>query len=198
MTNLTVVCVNVNDYLGKGQEYVDKLHAMVKRNLNQPFQFKCITDSPMKGWWAKVGLFRPGQFQGRVMYIDLDSVITGSLDQLVEHKGIIDMYGAHWGKNRHEYNSSVMVWDAGEHEEIFNEYSTTVPTCFIGDQDWMTYLGGWDGFPNQNDSILSYKWFCEDIAPKYPEPTDCKIWCFHGKPKPHEIDFGWVPEYWKL
>lgn len=207
MEKLTVACVNINNYLNRGQEYVDKLYAMVKRNLNQRFDFHCINENNSTGWWAnmnhgwwaKVDLFEPGKFSGRVLYIDLDSVITGPLDQLVEHKGIIDMQ--YWDGKFPEYNSSVMVWDAGEHEEIFTKYTSDIPKWtvvgskmfknFEGDQEWIQYISTWNTFPP--GMVQSYKFNCTEILQK-----ECKICTFHGHPKPHEVTTGWVPEYWQL
>lgn len=197
---LTIACVNVNNYQGYGKEYVRKLHAMVKKNLHQPFSFECIKESDKISWWAKIDLFKPGRFSGRILYIDLDSVITGSLDELVEHKGIIDFRD--WAKivindpfppklvpNVVNCLSGVMLWDAGEHEEIYTKYSVDVPKQFKGDQDWMQYLGGWKAIPP--GMVFYYRKHCVDFIPK-----DCRICCMGGYPKPHEIYTGWVPEYW--
>lgn len=41
---INVVCVNVQNYLGRGQEYVRKLAAGVHRHLSGPYRFICVTD----------------------------------------------------------------------------------------------------------------------------------------------------------
>ena len=91
-------------------KYVINLRNMVARHLTIPYEFVCISDrddvpegirkipTPVpselcqgkdqgghsKGWWAKVGIYKPGLFGDakRVMYIDLDVVIIGSLDKI--------------------------------------------------------------------------------------------------------------------
>lgn len=185
---LTVACVNVEDYLGRGNEYVEKLRAMVSRNLTQPHRFECLTESDKPGWWAKVDLFEPGRFDGRVLYLDLDTVIVGPLDALAASKGILHL--ADWGWKKNDYGSGVMVWDAGEHTEIFTEYNGQVPHCFRGDQDWMTHLGGWPALPKGLN--VSYRYHAK-VAP----PSGAVTVSMHGSPKPHEIVDGWVPGAWR-
>lgn len=186
---ITVVCVNVENYLGHGDDYVNKLCAMVARHLQQPYKFECITQSNKPGWWAKIDLFQPGRFSGRVLYLDLDSVIIGPLDVLVQSKGIVHL--ADWGWKKNDYGSTAMVWDAGEHEEIFEQYHDQVPKQFRGDQDWMTHLGGWTALPK--GLCVSYRY-----ESKTNPPPGASIICMHGEPKPHQITTGWVPHHWKI
>lgn len=185
---LTVACVNHGDYLGAGQEYVAKMRAMVARNMRQPYQFVCLRDEGAAGWWSKVELFRPGRFVGRVLYFDLDSVVVGQLDELAETKGIIDL--ADWGWTTHTLCSSVMAWDGDEHREIFGRFTPAVMDRHRGDQDWITELGGWNALPAH--LCRSYRYDCIEGP-----PADCVHVSMHGKPKPHEIVGGWVPQIWR-
>lgn len=185
---ITVACVNVENYLSRGDEYVAKLRAMVSRNLSQPYHFECITESDKPGWWAKVDLFEPGRFSGRVLYLDLDSVITGPLGALAESKGIIHL--AQWGWKRNDYGSGVMCFDVGEHEEIFTRYTPDTSKQFRGDQDYLTALGGWPALPD--GLTRSYRYHC-----KNGPPPGCAVCAMHGHPKPHEVLTGWVPEVWR-
>ena len=47
-------------------------------------------DGALSGWWAKAHIFRAKElgFSGRVMYIDLDMVITGDLMNLFRYDGV--------------------------------------------------------------------------------------------------------------
>lgn len=197
---LTVVCVNHNNYLGKGIEYVEKLGRALDRWLKRKHRRVCITNAPEAagfdimpaedgklGWWQKLTCFRPGLFTGRVMYIDLDSVITGSLDELADTKGIVDLHD--WGWKTHTLGSGVMVWDAGEHAALYERYNQTVPMVYRGDQDFVTELGGWPILPAH--WLRSYRYHSKDGIPK-----GCKVVAFHGRPKCHEVTTGWVPEHW--
>jgi hypothetical protein len=187
---LTVVCVNAGNYLGRGQEYVDKLWSMVTLHLRQPFDFVVVTEADgFYGWWVKIALFEPGRFRGRVAYFDLDGVIVGPLDELVEAKGIIQL--TDWGWTKPTYGSGVMVWDAGEHEKIYTEYSADVPQQYRGDQDWITSLGGWEPLPAR--LCRSYRYHCVNGPPE-----GCVHVSFHGKPKMHELPQShWVHRYWR-
>ena len=40
-----------------------------------------------RGWWSKVELFRPGLFDRPVLYLDLDSLPIGSLEEIASYRG---------------------------------------------------------------------------------------------------------------
>lgn len=186
---ITVACCHAGNYENRGVHYIETLRSMVARNLSEPYRFVVVEGGPHEGWWTKVRLFEPGRFQGRVLYLDLDSVIVGPLDELAATKGIIGLRD--WGWDRDVYGSGVMVWDAGEHAEIFARYTDDVPVKFRGDQDWMTSLGGWPTFPP--GMVCSYRYH----ASKAP-PEGVAVVAFHGRPKPHELMRGhWALEYWR-
>lgn len=212
------VCVNVGPRYG--MEYVEILRDSILRNstrMEHEQAFFCVTDRPdelpegvypiaappnLPGWWAKVALFSPDmpwEIGDRIVYFDLDVAITGRLEDLVERKGIIRDW--HWPC----WNSSVMVWDAGEHAEAWTSLTPErinrpagptlahlLPKGQIngGDQEHLTEVGGWDTFPG--DWFRSYR-----DAHAWP-PNGCKAVIFHGDPKPAEITTGWVPNVWKV
>lgn len=202
-----------------GPEYVAILHDMVARNLSKTEHAHwCVTDDPeslpegvnaiahdpeLPGWWQKVALFSdrmPWQAGERVFYLDLDVCITGRLENLVERPGI--MRDVLWPC----FNSSVMVWDHGEHGQIWSDFDPgiidlpgkTVPRECLpvgqingGDQEWITEAE--PGFP-----ILPAEW-CVSYrdAVGWP-PSQSKVVVFHGAPKPHEVTTGWPPNVWKV
>ena len=131
---LTVACV-----LSKGPKYndehVDRLRGQVRPHLNQPYNFVCLDDSPFPGWWAKISLFEPGRFEGRVLYLDLDVEVTGNLDDIADHPFPFAII-KDWG--RFGYNSSVMTWDAGSVDHVFTDFRPGVAAQLPGDQDWIT------------------------------------------------------------
>lgn len=199
-----VVCVRVGTAYSR--DYVAILHDMVARNLTKPFRFWCVTDDPepihpdieiidagqpLKGWWAKVWLFSPDlpwAVGERVVYFDLDTAIVGSLDEVVETRGIIRDWHVPG------YNSSVMIWDCGEHAAIWSQFRLATVDYLRGDQDWITNCAKagdkWDIFPR--DWFVSYRSHAETFP-----PVGAKAVCFHGRPKPHECG-GWVPDVWKI
>lgn len=206
---LTVACVESRNYLGMGGEYVRRLRSMVCRHLAQPFRFVCITDDPKRhalaaeeihfepivdklgqlltGWWAKLYLFSPGRFSGRVLYLDLDTVITGPLDELVLHKGAVNLRD--WGWNRDVSAGGTLLWDGGEHADLWAG-AAQAPKRYENDQEYITALGGWPRLPAH--LVRSYRYHSK-AAP----PPGCVAVGFHGKPKPHELTAGWVPAHWR-
>lgn len=92
-----------------GPEYVDRLYGMVARNIAPPFAFYCLTDDPAgirpevicrpmpdlgfampktkRGIWNKCRLWMPelSGIEGVVLFMDLDLVVTGSLDAFFAH-----------------------------------------------------------------------------------------------------------------
>lgn len=204
---ITVAAVEHGDYQKRGSEYVRKLKAAVHRNMTAAHRFVCLTDDPrrhpgiecqmlpsrekdgLSGWWAKCYLFSPDRFEGRVLYLDLDSLITGPLDALTQTKGIIHLI--EWGWARNCYGSGVMLWDAGEHREIWDRYTPEVPHCFEGDQMWLHKLGGWDALPKP-PTLCSYRYHC-----KQGVPEGCVVASMHGPDKPHLLpEDHWTRRYW--
>ncbi len=212
-----VVCVRVGDAYSR--QYVAILHAMISRNLRQEFRFWCVTDDAepihpdieiipahpdFPGWWSKLYLFAeempwvPGE---RVMYFDLDTVIMGDLEPVFETKGIIrDWY-------QPEYNSSVMVWDHGEHRNVWTELHPEVLHDLAGDQSWITQLDHPAGMtmlgdlvPTPSWALFPRDWFLsfKGMDPLEWPPHGTKAVIYHGRPKPSEVDSGWTPQFWRI
>ena len=102
-----VVCISWGPKYGP--PYVNRLYAGVARNLTPPFSFTCFTDTPeglrpevraeplppldvamptgTKGIWPKARLWgeRLGGLAGPVLFMDLDLVVVGSLDDFFSY-----------------------------------------------------------------------------------------------------------------
>ena len=102
-----VVCIRWGTRYGP--EYVNRLYAMVARNITPPFTFTCITDdmqgvrrevgqiplpelgcdmpTGVTGIWGKSRLWceRLGDLRGPVLFLDLDVVVMGNLDGFFSH-----------------------------------------------------------------------------------------------------------------
>lgn len=164
------------------KEHVHRLRKQLIGRLNQPYQFVCLEDSPFPGFWAKISLFEPGRFSGRVLYLDLDVDIVGNLDEIVDFPwpfGIIKEW------NGPGVNSSVMVWDAGTADHLFTRFKKEYISGirYLGDQN---YIGdkmiSTAKFPKV--WCLSYK---THIRPAGKIPEETKVICYHGAPKPWDI-----------
>ena len=162
---------------------------MVSEHMSQPYKFVCVDDSPFLGWWAKVSLFEPGRFSGRVLYLDLDVTVIGSLDDLANLPAtfaIVENFKEIKEPNKAKFNSSVMSWDA-EHDSInrlFTEFNQSVMDRLNGDQDWIS-----EQLPNvttfQKDWCVSYK--VRRFLKLRTMPKDARVVCYHGKPKPFDM-----------
>lgn len=216
---LNVVTVNWRNYCGRGAEYVNTLFDMVRRNLpdDMPGKFVCFTDDTtglaegietrelpgnLEGWWNKLYLFKQGLFpQGdRILYFDLDTAITGPLDEIVTYDGefaiLRDFY------RPQGLQSSVMAWTPCEDTAaIWDNYARSgYPDKAGGDQEWIELCFYGNGsfqyqiwqhlYPGE---FASYKVHCQDGMPK-----NTKVVVFHGHPRPHEVANGWVPRVWKV
>ncbi len=178
---LTVACV-----LSEGPkrvyniEHVRRLQDMVSQHLDRLYHFVCITDSPFPGWWAKISLFEPGRFRGRVLYLDLDVTVVKRLDDLAFYPA---PFVAIKDWLRPTINSSVMVWDAGEVDNLFTKFDESVMDRLKGDQDWITeQMPEAKTFPR--DWCVSYR---KSVKMFGVVPPSAKIVVFHGFPKPWEV-----------
>jgi len=192
----TVVVLNWRDYLGRGREYVDRLHAGVKQHLTVPFQFVEVTEADLPegrtGWFNKLHLLE--MFDGDVLYLDLDIVLTGNIDHLVE-LAATDRSRI-WARDDWSYpasqpivgreatiNSSVMLWHG---RWDMSGVTAAMIRDTHGDQGIITQLF----WPDRigllpNASVKSYKY--DVMRGAKPEP----IVVFHGQPKPHQVHEDW-------
>ena len=126
-------------------EYVNRLYGMVSRNLSMPFRFVCFTENsdnirqeveiqplpeldlpanaPERGW-RKLTVFREnfGGLTGKTLFLDLDVVIVGNLDDFFTHPG--EFLIAHDKKRpaKIEGNSSVFRFEIGKYPKILSYF----------------------------------------------------------------------------
>ncbi len=209
---LNVVCVKWGTLYGP--EYVNRLYAMVARNLRAGTEgrFICYTDDPsgldnailsrplpggIEGWWNKLYLFEPHQFESgeRVLFLDLDTLIVGPLDGIAAWGGDFAILRDFYRPDG--LQSSVMAWRAGfDRGAIWARWQEAgCPRVDGGDQTWIERAVDassptiWqDEFPGR---FVSYKEHCIP----YPPDGSCVV-VFHGDPKPHDCGRKWVDDIW--
>lgn len=225
-------------------DYVNRLYNMVSRTMNLPFQFHCMTENSqginnkinildlpdlgLQGWWYKLYLFKEDFFglKGQVLFLDLDVVITGILDSIVNYdpqKLCISP-----DEKPGDYNSSVMCFELGSMRYVWESFwaqKEKIIKQFHGDQDWIQQIC-LDAIIYPKPLIVSYKYDCESRAkyaggslgkwlrkkelfkPKKVSelPKGASIVLFHGKPDPEDVMqtsydkyryAPWIKEYWK-
>lgn len=173
------------------RSHVERLRSMIGQYLKQPYRFVCVDDSPFPGYWAKISLFEPGRFEGRVLYLDLDVTVIGSLDNLVGSPFPF-MICRDWLRTKRpdgtifqsRFNSSVMVWDAGVANHVYNEFEYPVMMRLPGDQDFISEQMP-DAETFHADWCVSYK--VSRYAKLKTMPKDARIICYHGNPKPWDL-----------
>jgi hypothetical protein len=181
MLTVALVCVPGGIY---DNSHVHRIISQIEKHLTIPHVFDVLRSSDKPGWWAKIDLFKPGRFSGRVLYLDLDTTVVGSLDDLVGFDAPFVAIQDYQYPIR--INSSVMSWDAGVADHIYTEF---VPNAFDtigkthGDQDWIHQHIAAARFPKR--WCPSYR---AHVLPTGKVPKDARIIVFHGRPKPWEME----------
>ena len=235
---INIVCLKFGTLYGP--DYVNKLYAGVKQNTTVPFKFHCFTekpegihpdvivhdlphDLPGAGWWQKLYMFSAEMpIEGRIFYIDLDTLITGNLDDMLSHgTGFVVLHDFFmvrvptrrdpWGTGAEAVGSGVLSWEAGKHTHLWDSFIKDPQKAVQslhphGDQKWIQMhqknrLYFQDLFPDQ---LVSFKVHCRNGLPK-----NARIVCYHGKPSiPESINTTtkvqgytipptkWVKDYW--
>ena len=221
---VTVCCVLWGDKFS--EDYVRNLKAGVERNTTVRHKFVCLSDRHIEGvdtkflkpgltgWWNKLQLF-DGDIYGRMVYLDLDTLIVGNIDWLLNYTGgfmgIEDLghVNEHQPHLKDKLQSGVMAWDSESMDWVYKEFffkRDAAAKEFRGDGEYLnqtitnrTLLQ--QVFP---DELKSYKY---EVYPDNIE--DVSIICFHGRPsiiqsmsesittpvrtyEPQE----WVKDYW--
>ncbi len=210
--------------------YVERLQRGIARHLKQPFRFLLMTErgrqisavngierhaikdehlTHIDGCFARLRMFDPGWQKNRgledhtIVNLDLDVVITGSLDKLfARSEPIVLLRGAN-SINPCPFNNSVFLFQAGAHPELWSEFSLTAANKikqydFPDDQGWF-----WDRIPN------AAAWHAGSASgiyafgkPGWPLgthdlPADAKIVAFPGWRDPAKFaNLKWVRENW--
>ena len=169
------------------------------------------------GWWNKARMFSSWfhaqlhENTKRVLYIDLDTVITGSLDHIVgTYKGSFAILSTKGLDNEGQdfsdgYNSSIMMWRTSMcdnfHEIIYKPlllHMVSVHKFIYRFDHWLEMVIDkadllQDLYPH---AILEYRHDCKNGY--LPQNGLGCIVNFPLKPKPHEVvdSDSWVAKHW--
>lgn len=229
----TVVCVlrSGGDY---SAEYVRRLKAGITANTRKKVRFVCLCDefayAELKkekgiilrlltcgwpGWWSKMEMFKPsmGEF-GDFLYIDLDTVICGNIDKLLEvteDACLRDVLAP--DNNQTACGSGIMFLTEEVRRQIWNEWFRDPPghSKKAGRGGDQMFLHPWLVKMKRLQDILptgfmiSYK---KSLV--FRRGTQgASVVIFHGVPRPHSIEwqveskvhfccFKWKPDEKKL
>lgn len=214
--NIEDFSVIVNDFkptiltvLKSGGEYnVSHLTALRKQlndNLTIDYNFFVLTDLSLSGnevipltenlpgWHSKLELFKH-VFYGPVTYLDLDTIITGNIDHIINHD-VDKFYGLEDFYRVKHFASGMMQWD-GDFTYLWHRLkkSSNIINRMHWKQCWDQRLIAkalldtnteWgklqDLYINQIKSWKKDRQF-EKIC------DTCRILCFHGIPRPWGVD----------
>ncbi len=130
-------------------------------------------------WWGQIELFRPGLFEGPVLYLDLDTTVLRDPEIRVNPGEFWSLKCPYTAKP----TSGVMAWN-GDFSRI---YQAAVTGCDMNHARWVN-----EGiFPHVEARILqdhcagfySYKKHVRDKK----LPRDARVIYFHGKPRPWRL-----------
>jgi hypothetical protein len=83
--------------------------------------------------WARLELFRPDLFRGRVLAFDLDTMVTGNLAPLAAYTGrfaVLEDF-----RHRGDFDTGVLSWIAGRASEAIHELFVTDPWMIMSLHD---------------------------------------------------------------
>ena len=216
--------------------HVDILRRMVARHYSGPHRFACITDDPegilepdvevFDLWddfahvpnpngrknpscYRRLRLFarNTGEWLGeRIVCLDLDAVICGSLDELLDRPEDFVCWGDTNPKN--PYNGSMWMLRTGTRPQVwedFNPISTPAATrragFFGSDQAWLAHcLGPGEARWTAKDGVYSFR---NDILRSQSRrlPTDARAVFFHGRYDPWDAEAvrlaPWIAEHYR-
>lgn len=216
-------------------EYVNRLFNACCRNTTIPFDFVLyvgpeaekpgrtsaiapeirIVPVGLPYWWSGMAFWKkdpPGIDTDTILYLDLDQVIVGSLDDIIRypssHACMKDWptHNCPPGLERDACVSTSLirngaasaVWEAYEAagKPVWNPLTEKGPLPMatqgiVNDQAL--------GIPHD---LFPENWVCSyklEVLKRGGLPDDCRIVAFHGRPKQHEVIHKepWIMEHWR-
>lgn len=202
---MTVACV-----LRSGGIYTAEWVHTLKRGLNRwlpsEWDFRVLSDSGgfgqwgsrleygFPGWWSKLELFRPGLFDGPVLYLDLDTLPVGDLSEIAQYEGPFAMLSDFYRPTYAE--SGVMAFTPGAETERIWEAFIADPfksmKQFRQDGRFIAAHSNPERLQDLFSGIYSFKVHCRNGP-----PSDARLVCAHGRPKFDDPAAGWAHEAWR-
>jgi hypothetical protein len=198
-----------------GPEYVARLAAGVHRHLHRQFRFMVVHPYPedehltkIPGCLARLRTFDPEWQKGnrikegdRIVCLDLDLIITGTLDPLFDRpEPFLILQGAN-STNPCPYNGSVWSVVAGYRPDVWSEFTfekaAAVPWyAYPDDQSYFAAVlpdaAGWKAGTNGVYAFGKPGW------PKGTDlPKDARLVAFPGRRDPRDfVHLPWVKQHW--
>ncbi|MDQ2094430.1 hypothetical protein [Rhodalgimonas zhirmunskyi] len=245
----TVICMKWGTLYSAA--YVNVLYNACRAHITGDFRFVCLTDDASgflpevehfpipdmglsefdwkKGGWAKLSVFKEELYDitGRCLFLDLDSVVTGSLDEMFDYPGdvvVIDS-SENWRGGTGAAPSamtSVFAFTVGQHPEVYERFMADHAGMVSKYRIEQVYLqgeiteGGLAFWPRE--WLVSFKWHLRRpalvglVLPPRAAPDSCRVIAFHGDPRPIDLvrpgmwgigphwgrgSVPWAVDYWR-
>lgn len=199
-----------------GREYVEKLRAAVSRNLSLPHKFCVFTPwaqdeylTEIKGCFARLRAFDPEwqraqglRYGDKIVCMDLDLIITGSLDDLFDRDEPFTILQGVNSANPCPFNGSLWMLEVGYRPDVWHEFSpelaAKVPYYeFPDDQAWLADMIPEAGSFGPEDGVYAFQkkgWPKGEALPK-----NARIVAFPGWRDPSQyVRLDWVQEHWRV
>lgn len=209
-TELPVVAFVLKKSPDYDVDYLERIVRDLKAKVRCPIEIVCLADINVSHickwielehsfprWWPKLELFSHSYLKGRkVIYFDLDTIITGDITELIEYDHDFSMLRDFYFN--HRFGSGVMAWNGDrsfitekfmeDPESIMQHYKTSEnwgDQAFIRDCIGKNNITVLQDIPCLRGKICSYK-----VNKKHHKSfRGSSIVCFHGTPRPREV--GW-------
>ncbi|MFT4079254.1 hypothetical protein [Rhodomicrobium sp.] len=211
-----------------GPDYVNRLHSMIRRHTARPTRFVCYTDDvegidegvetyplphielpeKQRWWpWRKISLWQRelDGISGEVLFLDLDVVITGSLDDFFDYKPGHFCVARNWTQPKERIgNTSVYRFPVGGHPYLYDRLMSDFDLYYGKYRNSQTFISReisdmefWpDAWCHSFKHSLIPKWPLNLIKTP-PLPAGTKVVAFTGKPDPDEAVVGrWPRDHW--
>lgn len=210
-----------------GPEYANILYHMVERHLTLPHRFVCFTDDatgldagievrplppcnlpsdrPSTQGWRKISLYSPtlADLEGPTLFLDLDVVITGSLDPFFSYEPGRFCVIHNWTHpERRVGNTTAFRYEIGKHAAVFEEFNANPNAITSVYRNSQTFVS------DRIDKAEGLVWWPEEwcksfkkhCLPKGPLklilpaklPKGARLLAFTGEPNPPEAATRWV------
>jgi hypothetical protein len=221
-------------------DYVENLYAMLKINSEKTIRLHVFTEpnrsvpdhvikhnlkpwpgiaGPKKSWWYKMQMFDPSHGIGQMLYLDLDTVVTGNIDWVwdlsPDYFWSIRDFKYLWRANWTGLNSSFMYWNPDNFSWIWKKFSDenihALVKQYHGDQDYLNAVLTGKVLRLVEDGLIkSWRWQIKDGGMDmktriYRRPDagtvldpKARILIFHGHPKPHEVTDPIIQRLWNI
>ncbi len=221
---ITVCCLLVKGHIAAyNAEYVAALAKGVAAHLDRPYEFVCFTDQPKavekvarpiqvsapagrNCWWAKLEVFNPKHgLTGRVLYLDLDTLIVGDLAPIVDFPaelalipdGAPNFHGKDGLACVKKFNASVEVANVEQFHSLYRAWTPKVMTRLWSDQDLIAEV-------EPRAQAMPIEWFPR-LSSFQPLSKVAPVWPAAAKviltkvPKNHDAakQYPWFAKQWR-